>query len=92
MASQAIAKQLIRASTSIAKIIARPFVENRAQTSSQRWGIVEEECDETLYWTDGIVELGLVPRNRTADLQREAGEILAVVNSSIKTARRNIKT
>jgi hypothetical protein len=38
-------------------------------------GIVEEECDETGYWIEVL-------------LQEEANEILAVTVSSIKTARK----
>ena len=55
-------------------------------------GIVEEECDETLYWIEVIVALSLVPAQRTTALQSEANEIIAVVVSSIKTARKNSKS
>jgi len=54
-------------------------------------GIIEEECDETLYWIDVLVELGLLPEKRTSALQQEANEILAVTVSSIKTARKHQK-
>ena len=54
-------------------------------------GIVEEECDEALYWIEAIIELGLTPALRTNELQREANEILAIVVSSIKTARKSSK-
>jgi four helix bundle protein len=51
-------------------------------------GIVEEECDETVYWIEVLLKLGLVSEKRTKELQREADEILAVTVSSIKTARK----
>jgi len=51
-------------------------------------GIVEEECDETGYWIEVLVELGLLPEKRTSALQEGANEILAVTVSSIKTARK----
>jgi four helix bundle protein len=47
----------------------------------------EEECDEALYWIEVLNELGLVAPARTTELQNEANEILAIVVSSIKTAR-----
>jgi four helix bundle protein len=91
MAAQIIARQLIRASTLVgANYRAAIRGKSRADFVA-KMGIVEEECDETLYWIDVIIELGLVPSVRTADLQREANEILAVVVSSIKTARHNTK-
>jgi four helix bundle protein len=51
-------------------------------------GIVEEECDETVYWIEVLVELGLLSETRTSALQEEANESLAVTISSIKTARK----
>jgi four helix bundle protein len=54
-------------------------------------GIVEEECDESLYWLEMLSELGLVNGNRLSDLKREAGEILSIVVASIRTARGNAK-
>ena len=44
-------------------------------------GIVEEECDESMYWMGLIVEAGLM------DLKNEVNEILSMVVASIKTAR-----
>lgn len=51
-------------------------------------GIVEEECDESIYWIGVLLEVRLIPEKRTKELQREANEILAVTVSSIKTARK----
>jgi four helix bundle protein len=51
-------------------------------------GILEEECDESVYWIEVLLELGLIPEKRTKELQREANEIFAVTVSSIKTARK----
>lgn len=53
-----------------------------------KMGIVEEECDEAVYWIELVLELGLVPRKRTKELGQEADEILAITVSSIKTARK----
>ena len=52
-------------------------------------GIVEEECDEAMYWMEMIVELKLVRAARLAKLLVEANELLAIVVASIKTARRS---
>jgi four helix bundle protein len=53
-------------------------------------GIVEEEADETIYWIELLIETGLVEKKRVADLLDEADQLVAMVVSSIKTARRNI--
>jgi four helix bundle protein len=53
-----------------------------------KMGTVEEETDETMYWMEIIVEAGLMSEERISDLYQEAGEILAMVVASIKTARK----
>ena len=49
---------------------------------------VEEEADETMYWMELILEAGLMSEEQISDLYGEANEILAIVVSSIKTARK----
>jgi four helix bundle protein len=49
--------------------------------------IVEEECDESLFWMELLVENNLVKSSRLRDLMSEANEILAIVVASAKTAR-----
>jgi len=51
-------------------------------------GIVEEECDEAAYWMEVIMALKLLKPSRLAKLHVEAGELLAIIVASIKTARR----
>ena len=53
-------------------------------------GIVEEECDESLFWMELMIEAGLVPEERLSDLMREADELLAITVSSIKTTRKKL--
>lgn len=49
--------------------------------------IVEEECDESLFWMELLVDNALMKPVRLRDLMKEADEILAIVVSSAKTAR-----
>jgi len=55
-------------------------------------GTVEEECDESLYWLEILVESGHVTPKRVADLMSEGTEILALVVASINTARGDRKS
>ena len=50
-------------------------------------GIVEEECDEAIYWMELRIEGGFAQKEDLADFLREANEILSMVVASIKTAR-----
>ena len=54
--------------------------------------IVEEEADETLYWLELVIEAGLMPETRLADLMKETDEIIAMTVSSIKTLRTKRKS
>jgi hypothetical protein len=49
--------------------------------------VVEEECDESLFWMELLVDNGLVKGTRLRDLMKEGDEILSIVVSSTKTAR-----
>jgi four helix bundle protein len=50
-------------------------------------GVVEEECDESLYWMEMLTDAGIIRQDRLADLMKEGGEILSLVVASRKTAR-----
>jgi four helix bundle protein len=91
MPAQTIGKQLLRAATSVGANY-RAAVRGRSRGDFvSRMGIVEEECDEALYWIDVLVELGFVSTARVEELRGEANEIIAITVSSIKTARKNSK-
>src|SRR2546428_12365888 len=87
--AKALGKQLLRAGTSVGANY-RAAARARSQADFvAKLGIVEEECDEAMYWMEMIVELKLVKAARLAKLLCEANELLAIVVASIKTARRS---
>lgn len=49
--------------------------------------IVEEEADEAMYWIELLVESESVKQERVVSLLDEANQIVAIVVSSIRTAR-----
>jgi len=82
-----IGKQLLRCGTSVG---ANYRAACRARSTPEfiaKMGIVEEECDESMYWMELIVEAGLMEEKLLIDLKNEANEILSMVIASIKTAR-----
>ncbi len=50
-------------------------------------GIVLEEGDETLFWLELINEMEICDENLVPSLMQECDEIVAIVVSSIKTAK-----
>lgn len=82
-----IGKQLMRCATSVgANYRSACRAKSRADFVA-KMRIVEEECDESLYWMELLVETGQVKAAALVDLMKEANEILSLVVTSIKTAR-----
>lgn len=50
-----------------------------------------EETDESMFWMELLIESQLVHQQLLKELMAEAGEILAIVVSSIRTARKTAK-
>jgi four helix bundle protein len=89
--ARVIGNQLLRSGTAVgANYRAAARARSRADFIA-KMGIVEEECDEALYWLEMFVELRLIDADRSNELQAEGNEILAIVVASIRTARANAK-
>ena len=85
--AQTLGKQLLRSGTSVG---ANYRAVCRAKSSADfinKLRIVEEECDESLFWMEMLVENNFVKVSLLRDLMKEADEILAIVVASAKTAR-----
>src|SRR5712692_3770096 len=84
-----IGKQLMRCGTSVgANYRAACRARSRADFAA-KMGIVEEEADEVVYWIELLVDCGLLKQSRVDELLAETNEIIAMVVSSIRTARAN---
>ncbi len=82
-----IGKQLLRSGTSVGANYRASCRAKSAADFIAKMGIVEEEADESIYWVELLVESGLVKRSRVAGLLDEADQLVAIVVSSIRTAR-----
>jgi four helix bundle protein len=84
-----ISNQIIRSGTSVA---ANYRAACRARSNADfisKINIVEEECDETLFWLEVIVESNLLKKEKLLYLLKEADELTAIFTASGKTARQN---
>lgn len=87
----AIVRQLIRSSTSVA---ANYRAANRAKSDRDfinKMKIVEEEADETQFWLEFLLEIFDDNHPKIKELIREANELVAITVASIKTVRGRIK-
>jgi four helix bundle protein len=91
-AAQVLGRQLLRSGTSVgANYRAACRAKSRADFIS-KMGNVEEECDESVYWMEMLIESGVVRQSRLSVLVKEGEELLALVVSSINTARSRQKS
>lgn len=88
--SKVITYQIIKSSTSTAANYRSAGRGKSLKDFISKLGIAEEECDETIFWLEMILEANLASLEETQPLKKEASEILAIIVSSIKTARKNL--
>ncbi len=89
--AEIIGRQLLRSGTSVGANFRSACRARSAAEFISRMGIVEEEVDESIYWMELLVESGIIELKDADHLIKETDEILAIIISSIKTARRNRK-
>jgi len=84
-----IGNQIIRSGTSVA---ANYRSACRARSNADfisKITIVEEECDETLFWIELIIDTGLLKKERLTDIFNEANELTAIFTATGRTAKQN---
>ncbi len=87
-AADVIGRQVLRSATSVGANYRAARRARSQQEFCAKLGIVEEEADECLYWFELLTEGSIIRAEKLAELHREANEILAMVVSSIVTARK----
>lgn len=88
LVNNAYSSQLIRSSSSVG---ANYRATRRAKLKADfinKFKIVEEELDESLFFLELIVEFNKDKRNKIAILYKEGQEILKMIVASIKTLRK----
>lgn len=85
--ARTLGKQLLRSGTSVG---ANYRAVCRAKSTADflnKLRIVEEECDESLFWMELLVECSLIKSARLNSLMQKANELLSIVVASAKTTR-----
>ena len=85
--AEIIGRQLLRSGTSVGANYRAACRARSAADFIAKMGIVEEEADESIYWMELLCDAGTLPHNKINPLKDEAGELLAITVSSIRTAR-----
>ena len=88
-ATRVIVRQILRSGTSVS---ANFRAASRARSKAEYYSkicIVVEECDETLFWLEILLEAGSIPKEKLISLHNEATELLKIFSSTRKTLRQN---
>lgn len=89
--SSMVGRQLLRCGTSVgANYRAACRAKSRADFIS-KMKIVEEECDESLYWMELLEATQMGNSSAIKTLMEEARQILSITVASIRTARSSIR-
>jgi four helix bundle protein len=86
---RAVAAQLIRSGTSVAANYRAACRARSKPAFVAKLGVVEEEADESAFWLELIIETELLSARKVEPLLAEAGEIVAMMASSKKTAAKS---
>jgi four helix bundle protein len=89
---RATANQIMRSSTSVA---ANYRAACRARSRAEfiaKLGVVEEEADETAFWLELIIDSKIRSKTQIEPLLKEAGELVAIMAASRKSAIGNRKS
>ena len=82
-------KQIMRSATSTAANYRAACRSRTRREFIAKLGVVIEETDETMFWLELISDLSLLDKNTIEPVQKEAGEILAILLTSRQTAKDN---
>jgi four helix bundle protein len=89
--SQVISHQIVRSATSVGANYRAACRSKSRRDFVNKLKIVEEELDETMYWLELIEDSNIFPTERISPLIQESSELLAIVVTSLQTARGNGK-
>ena len=85
--ARTLGQQLLRAGTSVGANYRAACRGKSRPDFINKLKIAEEECDESLYWMELLVDSALIPARRLLLLQQEGSEILAILVASLRTTR-----
>ena len=86
---QIISLQLYRSGTSIGANVRESYNAQSKADFINKLNIALKEADETAYWLELLYESGIIDKQCFDSMYNDLKEIIALLTSSIKTAKRN---
>lgn len=85
--AQVIGKQLLRSGTSVGANYREAYRARSKVEFSAKAGIALMEIEESCYWLELLVDADLIPAERLAPLQKEAGELTAIFITIVRKSK-----
>lgn len=85
-----LSKQLLRSGTAIGALQRESEFAESKMDFAHKLAIAQKECNESLYWLELLYQAEFISEVAFADLKDNAEELMRLITSSIKTARKNI--
>ena len=87
-AGRVVARQLLRSGTSVGSNYRAACRARSKREFIAKLGIVEEEADEAACWLELIPDAELMKKSRIESLVKETHELIAIIVSTIRSAKR----
>lgn len=84
-------RQIVRSATSAGANYRSALRARSSPDFISKITVAEEEADETCYWLEIMIEIGVFAKDRLEPLLKETQEITAILSTSGKTAKDKLK-
>lgn len=85
-----LSKQVLRSGTSVGALQREASQAESKADFVHKYAIAQKECYETIYWLELLLETEYITKQQFESLHMEAEELMKMITSSIKTAKKSI--
>ena len=86
-----LSRQLLRSGTAVGALVREAEFGQSKADFVNKMSVALKEANETEYWISLLKDTGYIEQNLFENLQADCKELIAMLVSSIKTAKQNLK-
>jgi four helix bundle protein len=85
--AQVLGKQLLRSATSVGAHYREGYRARSTAEFVSKLEVALQELEETAYWLELLIESGIIPEGRLAELAEETNQLTAILVTCVKHAK-----
>jgi four helix bundle protein len=85
--AQVLGKQLLRSATSVGAHYREGYRARSTAEFVSKLEVALQELEETAYWLELLIESGIIPESRLAELTEETNQLTAILVTCVKHAK-----